>query len=539
MAEMSLLLLSGARNLPHAASTGFGFFGGAGLTQIPLGNLLVAVLCILAVYEICWIIYTLHYHELASYPGPKFAAITELWLARVWLSGRYPAIIQAAHEKYGSVVRIAPNELSFNTVQAHRDIYSTPSVRGRRPFLKDHKFYNNGDTRTLFYEIDPEEHLRQRRLLAPVFSPTALRAHEDVMQRYAERFVDKMGKLTLASRGKGVNFTDVAQWLGFDIMGELTFSESFGAIESEKTHFWITVLRDSAHASALPSLARRLPLLWPLLPFIVSVRALVRLRRHYAHTREAVRRRVARAPELARKLPEALREDAMAPVLRDSGFGEAQLVSLTQAVVIAGADTVSHALTAAVYFLATHPAARARLAAELAGARSFRHVELARSPYLTAVLEETLRCFPPIAFGLPRRAPGAGELVDGRAVPAGVVVHCPHWAVGRNRSVWGADADAFRPERWLGPDEGGRWQGQTAQPRGLAFSSGPRACLGVSQAYMELRIALARLVLGWDFELAHDHGDWVDDARMYMLWKEAPLHVNFTQRTTPNAMRQS
>jgi cytochrome P450 len=123
----------------------------------------------------------------------------------------------------GNVVRVAPNELSFNTVQAHRDIYSTPS-RNKKPFIKDAVFYNNGDSvRVLFYEIDATEHARQRKLLATGFSAAAMRNQEHVVHQYVDLFVQKIGGLSAASYGAGVNVVEAVLWLGFDIMGSSRF----------------------------------------------------------------------------------------------------------------------------------------------------------------------------------------------------------------------------------------------------------------------------------------------------------------------------
>lgn len=119
----------------------------------------------------------------------------------------------------GNVVRVAPNELSFNTVQAHRDIYSTPS-RSMKPFLKDGAFYNNGDSvRVLFYELDATEHARQRKLLASGFSAAAMRNQEHVIHRYVDLLVQNLEGLSAASHGLGVDVVEAMLWLGFDIMG--------------------------------------------------------------------------------------------------------------------------------------------------------------------------------------------------------------------------------------------------------------------------------------------------------------------------------
>ncbi|KAI1746001.1 cytochrome P450 [Xylaria scruposa] len=470
-------------------------------------------------YSFGWSVYSLYFHPLAKYPGPKLAAVSQVWFAWVWLSGHYPTTIQNAHRRYGKVVRIAPNELSFDTIQAHRDIYSTPSQK-KKLFIKDPTFYYNGDSvRVLFYELDPTEHAWQRKLLAAGFSTKAMRNQEYLVHRYVDLFVQKMKKLSAASHGAGVNIAEVMLWLGFDIMAEITFSESFGAVESGKPHFWISLLRDGAHAAILPALAQRMPLLRAVLPYLISKSAIKNRVKHYAYTEETVRKRV----RLQDEDPSKETADLFGPVIASGKLDWASLVSLAQAMVIAGADTVSHTLTGATYFLCAAPTCLKALQDEVRGLGKYDELtgdRLASLRYLNAVIEETLRMFPPIAFGLPRVSPG--DCVDGHFVPAGVTVSAPHWAVNHNETEW-EDPWTFRPERWL-------VEGGVSQPRSLAFSTGPRACLGIGQAWLEIRIALAKIVYTYDMEFARDHGDWLGDAKMHMMWKEAPLMVRLHPR---------
>ncbi|KAI8947240.1 cytochrome P450 [Xylaria longipes] len=476
----------------------------------------IGLLC----YSFGWCVYSLYFHPLARYPGPKLAAISQVWFAWVWLSGRYPTIIQGTHKKYGNVIRIAPNELSFNTIQAHHDIYSTPSRNGKKPFTKDPTFYNNGDSvRVLFYEIDTTEHAWQRKLLAAGFSAGSMRYQEHLVHRYVDLFMQKIGKLSATSRGVGVNIAEVMLWLGFDIMGEMTFSESFGAVEASKAHFWISLLRDGAHAAILPALAQRMPLLRSVIPYLVSKSAIENRVKHYAYTEETVRKRV----RLQEEDPSRETSDLFGPVIASGKLDWASLVSLAQAMVIAGADTVSHALTGATYFLCANPECLKALQDEIRGLGHYDELtgaRLASLRYLNAVIEETLRIFPPIAFGLPRVSPG--DYVDSHFVPSGVTVSAPNWAVNRNDAEWD-DPYTFRPERWL-------VEGGVSQPRNLAFSTGPTACLGIGQAWLEIRIALAKLIYTYDLEFARDHGDWLGDAEMYMMWREAPLMVRLIPR---------
>jgi hypothetical protein len=60
---------------------------------------------------------------LRHFPGPLLAKLSDAWLIAVTFSGRRAYIIHALHQRYGPVVRIAPNELSFASAAAAHDIY--------------------------------------------------------------------------------------------------------------------------------------------------------------------------------------------------------------------------------------------------------------------------------------------------------------------------------------------------------------------------------------------------------------------------------
>ncbi|KAI0169599.1 cytochrome P450 [Hypoxylon sp. FL1284] len=476
-------------------------------------------------YWLCWCIYCFWFHPLAKYPGPKAAAVSEIWFVWAWTTGRYPYILEEAHRKYGDVVRIAPNELSFATVQAHRDIYSTPS-RTRKPFLKCGTFYNNGDVTNIFYERDPAAHAAMRKGLAPGFSGVAVRRHEHVVHRYVDMFVRKVVELSAARRGAGVDANEAIPWLAFDIMGELTFGESFDAVVNGETHMWISVLNDSAHAAILPSLIRRAPSMVLAVPFLLSVSAIRNLRRHYAYTVQTVRRRLSR-PDSAR--------DLFGPVLEQQGpvVDERHLVALAQAMIIAGADTATNVMTTALYFLCTSPGCMAKAAAEVRalGYDQLTGDRLPQLKYLNAVIEEAMRCVPPIAFGLPRVSPG--EVVDGRFIPEGVRVSVSHWVLSHNPQVWDRPHE-FRPERWLDDDPSLEKSSEAAH---FPFSTGPRSCLGMAQAYLEMRITLAKLIHACDMRVTKDPGDWIGAAQMHMTWKRAPWMVHFERRSEDDPSR--
>lgn len=88
------------------------------------------------------LVYNRWLHPLSKFPGPYLASHTDLFrLYHLW-TGHMPETLVKLHEKYGPVVRYAPNELSFQTPNAIDPIYKN----GRKTIKTD--FY---DGFTTFY----------------------------------------------------------------------------------------------------------------------------------------------------------------------------------------------------------------------------------------------------------------------------------------------------------------------------------------------------------------------------------------------------
>lgn len=69
-------------------------------------------------------IYNLYFHPLKDFPGPKLWAASRLPFVYSLLTGKLVKRERQFHEKYGEIIRLAPDEVSFASEQAWNDIYA-------------------------------------------------------------------------------------------------------------------------------------------------------------------------------------------------------------------------------------------------------------------------------------------------------------------------------------------------------------------------------------------------------------------------------
>ena len=161
----------------------------------------------------------------------------------------------------------------------------------------------------------------------------------------------------------------------------------------------------------------------------------------------------------------------------------------TMTLIVAGHETTFTALSWTLDLLSRQPDAYQRLRAEVAMVLRGSVVgpaDLPRLPYLDAVIQESMRLRPP-AWSI-NRIPFEPFDLDGYHFPAGTSLIVSPWILHHEPDLWG-DAEAFRPERWL--------DGSTANlPRGayFPFGLGPRMCIGMPLADMEMRLVLATIL---------------------------------------------
>lgn len=120
---------------------------------------------------------------------------------------------------------------------------------------------------------------------------------------------------------------------------------------------------------------------------------------------------------------------------------------------------------------------------------------------------------PSVGMPLERYVPETGiKLPDGSFVPPFTAVGMTPYVISRNRDIWGADADEFRPERWLQAkgenDAAYQERLRSFNANDLTFGAGSRICLGRHLALVEVYKIVATLVSRYEMELEDPNREW-------------------------------
>ena len=186
------------------------------------------------------------------------------------------------------------------------------------------------------------------------------------------------------------------------------------------------------------------------------------------------------------------------------GMTQEQLESETLTQITAGSDSTASALRMTLHYICTSPPVQSRLLSEvrtaIAQGRVSRPVildtEARQLPYLQACIKEGLRLYPPVTGLLAKQVPPGGATIDGKFAPAGTWIGQNSWGMQRNRDIYGADVEVYRPERWFPADSSAAERSRVDRMTdtvGLVFGYGRFGCLGRGVAMMELNKALVEV----------------------------------------------
>ena len=375
----------------------------------------------------------------------------------------------------GPIVRLAPNRYSISDPTAIRTIYGTGSKFSKSEFYRP--FGSIDETHPdLFTERNNAAHAQQRRQTANLYSMSSLVMYEPFVDKVNTEFMAAVAHLA-----KSEQTFDLFTWMqfyAFDVIGEITIGCSFGLIEAGNDKngllhaIHVTGISYGSHAALLPELHPLIIWLQGALPFSSPWKTVMG----------------AIGGEIAKRTHGETfsdRQDFLEKCTELKKVGKMDHPTMFNTIganIGAGSDTTGITLTAIIYYLMKNPECLRKLRLEIETAEGEGRLsspltfkEGQALPYLQATIKEALRLHPAVGQILARVVPEGGAELAGRFFPPGVslaynpsnssfprnantppplqtVVGVNAWVIHSSASIWGADVQEFRPERWLDVD---------------------------------------------------------------------------------------
>ncbi|KAK8121767.1 trichothecene c-15 hydroxylase [Apiospora sp. TS-2023a] len=415
------------------------------------------------------VLYNVCFHPLRKVPGPFWSSVSPIPLLLMSWSGTPHKQILALHQRYGGVVRTSPDSVSCLHATAWKEVYGHRKP-GQPENLKHPGFV--AEVAEGIIGADTETHTHQRHLLAPAFSAQGMQRQEPLIRHHVDLLFRRLEEHRVDGRS-----IDVAKWFNyfsFDIIGDLSFGESFGNLDRGEFHPWIaTILEFFVAQHDMAHFRRAYPWLEAMIGPVVKMLAAKIIAKHNLFMRGQVEKRLALEPSR----PDFI--DGMKPdhAQGKEGLSFEAICHNASIFVVAGSETTALALSGATYMLCTHPEILAKLKEEIDSSFDSEDqitlLSAQRLKYLTAVLDETLRIYPAAVGSVPRLIQPHGEVIGGYFLPGGTSVDIWHWAMYHSPANF-TEPEVFAPERWLGDPRFADDKKAAFQP----FSTGKRSCIG-------------------------------------------------------------
>ncbi|EIM87138.1 cytochrome P450 [Stereum hirsutum FP-91666 SS1] len=370
-----------------------------------------------------------------------------------------------------------------------------------------------------------DEHKKQRRLLAPAFTPESVRGMSDDILESAQKLENRlMNKLESEKGDMTINICPQVSACTLDIIGRVAFGHDFQSGQSPEAK----LITDSWNKDVNMGISYAgflAPFVIGMFPFIassigegvtkgvVSRLADVILEREEKEGggKEEVNGHGVNGGRSGKDILSLL----MQAKRRNNGQGlsNRQIADNVATFIMVGHETSAASLTLTLLDLARDQNSQTKLRNAIArlgdGELDFDAVQ--KLEYLDAVVREGLRLHPAaprtdrvaleddvIPLNMPVHT-SDGRIVNTIPVKAGQIFQIPFAALNVNPAVWGPDSQTFKPERWI--EEGGV-KPASELPHGwgniTTFCDGPRSCIGYRLAVAELKVILATLIRSFE-----------------------------------------
>ena len=452
---------------------------------------------------------------LRNIPGPFWASILSLDRILSCARGHQYATHIKYHQKYGPLVRIGPNHVSFSDAEALSTVYSITTKFYKSDFYCAFDAKTpNGNAPTVFSIRDEAAHRALKRPVANAYSMGTMVELEPLTDNCIKILEDKLHGL----QGKATDFGTWLHWFSWDVITSITFSNRLGFMEQERDVDGI--IQAIEGRLMYNSVIGQAPYLHDFLlgnrigEYVANlIPALARLNRaryivgFAAKQLNRYKEKDTAHLEYRDMLDRFKRHKDGVEVMSDK-----ELLSHAASNVFAGSDTTAISLRSMFYYFCKSARCYEKIVAEIdekhAQGRLSDPVTFSESnemPYLQASMKEAMRMHPAVGLLLERIVPEGGVTIAGKYIPAGTIIGANPWVVARDKEVYGQDANDFRPERWL---EASREQLKLMDRNYLAFGSGARTCLGKNISLLEMSKLVPQILRNFNVELVNPEKEW-------------------------------
>ncbi|KAF5857346.1 hypothetical protein ETB97_005925 [Aspergillus alliaceus] len=462
----------------------------------------VQLLCLIVVVYIVRIGYHAYGGPTGRIPGPWLARFTRLWELREVSKGNFEQVNIELHQRYGPIVRISPSTFSISDPAAIKQIYLG------RTTLRKARFYETFGNPTpgyanLFSETDNKRHAQGRKAVANFFSMSTLVTYEGCVDRCNVHLRAKLRDF--AQQGKSFDVETWMQFYAHDVIGDITFGETFGMMEKGQDEHGILESIDRTMAYAA-----RVGVIPEIHPWLAWLARVIPIKIPFYNVQKYVLGQIDSRSGIDRAGNDFLTK--LLTLRKGNKVTKLDVENTVGNNIMAGSDTTAISLSVVIYLLLKSPGAAKKLreeidtfaaAGKLSNPATFEQAR--QMPYLQACIKEALRVHPAAGRSFLRVVPPEGQTIAGQYFPSGAMVGVNPWVVHYNPDVFGRDAAEFRPERWLDLD---KEKLSLLEQSLLTFGVGVRTCIGKNLSLLEMSKVIPQLYREFEFNLAEPKGTW-------------------------------
>ncbi|KAF5492649.1 Cytochrome P450 monooxygenase lolP1 [Colletotrichum siamense] len=464
------------------------------------------------------------WYRLRHIPGPFLGSFSYLWIIKIARSARQEKLYRTINDDYNSrLVRVGPNELLTDDPEVLRRANAVRGDYGKDGWYISARFNPYQDT--MITVLDKTLHDKMKAKTAAGYAGREIDLLEPSVDEQITSLITLL-KTSYADTNVLVDMAELSVFLTMDVITSASFGKPFGHLNANADVFgFIEDVRKNWPVIALMLDA-------PILRSVMFSKWFL----SFSGPRPTDKRGLGQMMGIAEKhvgerfkTGSEQQRDMLGSWIKN-GMSREECEAEGLFALVAGSDTTASVIRITLLHLMSNARVYSKFkdviqqAVKAGVSTPITYDEGTKIPYLRALIYEGIRIRAPATGLYPKTVPPQGETIHGVFVPGGTAICMNAPAMLKSRAMFGADADLFRPERFLEVDDATR--ASLEREVEMAFGYGRYMCAGKPVAFMELFKTFFELMRNFDFELANPVKPW--DSYSYNVFVEENMWVKVT-----------